>query len=459
MLNIITAAIPYTAAERLERLPLTKYQLKIFCAIGLAWLFDVIDIGMMTYALAPIQNYFHLNMKEAGLLGSVSFAGMFIGAALSGFLGDKFGRKRIFQISILIWGAASFLCASSSSIEYLMLFRFLLGIGMGMEFPVGQSLVCELTPTKYRGQTIAALAGFIPVGAVVCGILAVLILPIAGWRGLFFVQGIFAILALAPRQFIPESPRWLERTGQAEEANNVLKTMENEVSAALAGKPLPEPQTFDVAVYPTQVVSKVGHGLFSIWSSIYAKRTVMLWLAWFLILMGYHGTRVWLVNLLHAKGYSIIESSRFVLLITLAGIPGFGAAIWLVERWGRKPTLIATLIGMSIAYCLYSHADNLTQIITYGLIMHFFMYAMWCPLYVYTPELYPTQTRATGSGCASALGRLGAMLGPVLIGLILNDQSQSAVFTFAAGVFVIAALAILILGEETKGLLLEKVSP
>jgi putative MFS transporter len=457
--DMTIAAQTFNAAERLERLPLTKYQLKIFVAIGLAWLFDIIDINMMTYALAPLQQYFRVSTAQIGLLGSISFAGMFVGATFSGLLGDKFGRKRIFQLSILIWGAASFLCACSANIFWLTSFRFLLGIGMGMEFPVGQSLVCELTPAKYRGRTIAALAGFIPLGAIVCGILALLILPIAGWRGLFFVQGILAILAMTLRRAIPESPRWLEQSGQVEQANAVLETIENGVSVALAGKPLPEPQ---ILTFTHHIVQSTGNpvlALRSIWSSIYAKRTTMLWLVWFLVLLGHHGLKTWLASLLNAKGYSTMESTSYVLIMTLAGIPGFITSFYLVERWGRKPALVATLVGMAIAFCLYGHASNLREIITYGLITQFFVFAMWCPLYVYTPELYPTNTRATGSGCASALGRFGGILGPALVGIILPTCGQFTIFAGAAGLFVLAALTILILGEETKGRLLENISP
>ncbi len=449
----------FNAAERIERLPMTSYQLKIFSAIGIAWLCDVIDIGMMGYALGPVKKYFDLNATQAGLLGSSSFAGMFVGATLSGILGDKYGRKKIFQLSIFIWGIASIFCAIAGSIELLVLFRFLLGIGMGMEFPVGQSLVCELTSTKYRGRSVAALTGFMPVGAVICGIIALLILPVAGWRGLFVVQGLLAILAIAPRRFIPESPRWLEKSGQLEESNRILTAMEDGVAVALGGKPLPEPHKLETANDLALAVRQTSNTLRSIWSSIYARRTLMLWLAWFFILMGYHGLRTWLASLLQAKGYSIMESTSYILTITLAGIPGFACAFWLVERWGRKPTLVATVLGAAFSYYLYGNAGSLPQIIFYGLMTQFFMFAVLCPLYVYTPELYPTNVRATGSGCASGFGRLGAMFGPTMVGIILTGYGQSAVFTSASAVLIIAALVVLILGEETKGLLLEKISP
>src|SRR5579872_7507305 len=114
---MMTIKTTFNAAERLERLPITSYQIKIFSVIALAWFFDVIDIGMMTYALASIKEYFQLTKIQAGFLGSSSFAGMFLGSILSGMLGDKFGRKAVLQGSIIIWGIASFLCASAANIE------------------------------------------------------------------------------------------------------------------------------------------------------------------------------------------------------------------------------------------------------------------------------------------------------------------------------------------------------
>src|SRR5436309_1034642 len=137
-------------AQRLERLPVTSYQKGIFLIIATAWLFDSMDLGMMTFILGSIRSEFGLSTTQAGLLGSASFLGMFLGAAISGMLADRFGRRVVFQSSMVLWGAGSFLCATANDATTLMLFRVLLGIGMGMEFPIGQAMLSELMPTKQR---------------------------------------------------------------------------------------------------------------------------------------------------------------------------------------------------------------------------------------------------------------------------------------------------------------------
>jgi MFS transporter, putative metabolite:H+ symporter len=448
----------FTAAERIERLPLTRYQIKIFSVVALAWFFDIIDIAMMTYALAAIKDHFQLSKMQVGMLGSSSFAGMALGAILSGILGDKFGRKAVLQWSIIIWGIASFLCAQSATVDHLIMFRVLLGLGMGMELPAGQALISELASAKYRGRAIALLEGFVPLGAISAGIIACIILPVGGWRGLFVVQGILSVVVLIVRKYMPESPRWLEQVGKDEEANLVLIEMENGTAAALVESKLPEPKTI-TATRLAGHKANIWHRLCRIWSSGYSKRTTMLSITWFLVLNGYHGLNTWLGTMLHARGYSINESNLWMLLSTTAGIPGFLTAMWSIEKWGRKLTLITSLLGMALGFCLFGTAANIAQIILYGAIMKYFMYSMWCPLYVYTPELYETNIRTTGTGWASTCGRLGSMIGPFLIGMIASQFGQASVFNFGAGLLLLAAIVVLVLGEETKGQLLENISP
>nr|MDA8228891.1 MFS transporter [Desulfitobacterium hafniense] len=231
----------FSIPQRLERLPLTSYQKKIFYIIATAWFFDSMDLGMLTFVLGSIKADFQLTTVQAGLLSSTSFLGMFLGAAIAGMLADRFGRKIVFQSSMILWGSASFLCAFSSSVEMLAIGRILLGFGMGIEFPIGQSLVSEFIPAKNRGRYIALLEGFWPIGFIAAGLLAYIILPIGGWRMVFLCEGIPAIFVLIIRRIVPESPRWLDASGQHEEANKVMLVFEEEVRKSY-GRELPPVQ-------------------------------------------------------------------------------------------------------------------------------------------------------------------------------------------------------------------------
>ena len=145
----------YSAAARLERLPISGYHRVIFIIIAGAFFFDSIDLGMMTFVLGSIKQEFGLSTAQAGLLASSSFLGMAAGAALSGLLADRFGRKPVFQVSMIIWGVASYLCSTAASAQELIFYRVLLGLGMGMEFPIAQTILSEFTPTRQRGRYIA----------------------------------------------------------------------------------------------------------------------------------------------------------------------------------------------------------------------------------------------------------------------------------------------------------------
>ncbi|MGY4320372.1 MFS transporter [Bradyrhizobium sp. JR3.5] len=439
-------------AARLERLPLTSYQQWIFGIIATAWFFDSMDLAALTFVLGSIRQTFGLSTAEAGLLSSMSFLGMFIGAASAGLLADRFGRARVFQVSMIFWGLGSLCCGLSTTATALGASRLLLGFGMGMEFPVAQSMVSEIMPARNRGRYIAFLEGFWPLGFIASGLLTYFVLQAADWRWVFIMQAIPAVFVLVVRRYVPESPRWLASHGYSERAEATVRDIESRVRDRLGSKELP-PVVRQAAAPASEVT-----GLRTLFSGIYAKRTAMLWTLWFFALLGFYGLTTWLGALLQAKGFPITKSVFYTILISLAGIPGFLVSAWLVESWGRKATLVMNLLCGAIACHFYGSAADQTQLIIAGLCMQFFLFGMWSALYAYTPELYPTHVRATGTGFASAIGRIGSLIGPYVIGVILPAAGQSGVFALGAGAFVVAALAVLLLGEETRGRTLESIS-
>lgn len=439
-------------AARLERLPLTSYQRWIFGIIATAWFFDSMDLAALTFVLGSIRQTFGLSTAETGLLSSMSFLGMFAGAASAGLMADRFGRARVFQVSMIFWGLGSLCCGLSTTATALGASRLLLGFGMGMEFPVAQSMVSEIMPAKNRGRYIAFLEGFWPLGFIASGLLTYFVLQVADWRWVFILQAIPAVFVLIVRRYVPESPRWLASHGYSERAEATVRDIESRVRDRMGGKELP-PVVRQAAAPASEVT-----GLRTLFSGVYAKRTTMLWTLWFFALLGFYGLTTWLGALLQAKGFPITKSVFYTILISLAGIPGFLVSAWLVESWGRKATLVMNLLCGAIACHFYGSAADQTQLIIAGLCMQFFLFGMWSALYAYTPELYPTHVRATGTGFASAIGRIGSLIGPYVIGVILPAAGQSGVFALGAGAFVVAALAVLLLGEETRGRTLESIS-
>ncbi|MCP3750410.1 MFS transporter [Pseudomonas sp. SBB6] len=453
------AAQDYSAAQRLERLPISGYHRLIFIIIALAFFFDSMDLAMMTFLLGSIKAEFGLSTAQAGLLASSSFFGMVLGASLSGMLGDRYGRKPVFQWSIVLWGLASYLCSTAQSVETLTLYRVLLGIGMGMEFPIAQSMLSELIPAKRRGRYIALMDGFWPLGFVAAGVLSYFLLPLIGWRDIFLVLAVPAVFVLAIRFFLPESPRWLEQSGRLLEADTVLRGIEAKVMNSLGLQQLPVP-------VPLARTAPQAPGFFSafveLWSTQYRRRTLMIWSVWFFALLGFYGLTSWLSALLQQSGFAVTQSVYYTVLISLGGIPGFLVAAWLVEVWGRKPTCVMTLLGGGVMAYLYGQSavfgGQVELLIGTGLLMQFFLFGMWAVLYTYTPELYPTSARATGSGFASAVGRIGSLLGPMVTGLLFPLAGQGGVFALGALCFAVAALVVGVFGVETRGKTLEELS-
>jgi putative MFS transporter len=188
----------------------------------------------------------------------------------------------------------------------------------------------------------------------------------------------------------------------------------------------------------------------------------MVWLLWFFALLGFYGLTSWLGALLQQAGFAVTQSVYYTMLISLGGVPGFLCAAWLVERWGRKPTCIASLAGGAVMAFAYGqtalHGASVALLIGTGLAMQFFLFGMWAVLYTYTPELYGTGARATGSGFASAIGRVGSLIGPSVVGVVLPVFGQGGVFTLGALSFAAAAGAVWLLGIETRGLALEELA-
>lgn len=438
-------------AGRLERLPVTSYQTTICLIIALAWFLDCLDLGSMNYLLAALGKEFNLDNVVLGYLGSMSFVGMFIGAFLSGVLADRIGRKGVIQLAMLTWGIGGFGCALCWSVDSLFVFRFVIGLGLGAQLAAAHAFLPEFVPTKIRGQWTALMEGLSPVGIVCAGLIAWAVLPNLGWRWVFALEAIPCLWLFVLRFYVPESPRWLEAVGRVEEAEKITATMEEHVQRR-TGKPLP-PVTETLYVQEPEKTK-----IRDIFQGIYAKRTLMIWILWPAIQFGFYGINIWLGKLLVDAGYSIASSISFVTIIYVFGIIGSLAAVWLVEKVGRKLVVGLSVLMVAIMSYFYGHSANITQLYIFGCTMQFFAYIMWSSVYAYTPELYPTRLRATGCGMASSIGRLGALLGPTVVGLVLAAYGSGTVFSMAAVVFGVGALAVFILGVETKGKALEAIS-
>ncbi|TPQ22173.1 MFS transporter [Streptomyces sporangiiformans] len=440
-------------AARLERLPWTSYQRSLFLIIATAWLFDSIDLGALTHLLAPISAEFGLTELQAGLVGSATFAGMFIGAVGAGVLADRFGRLKVFKYSIIIWGSASVLLALSWDFASLAAFRLLLGIGMGAEFPVAAALLSEFMPSARRGRYVALMEGTWPIGFILAGIGSfVLLSTTLGWRGFFLAQALLAVVALIVRRNLPESPRWQVSRGHHADAIATLEHVERKTEAAF-GRPLPDPGPIDDRDTTGQQA-----GLRALFTDGYRKRTLASWTMWFCLLGGYYGLTTWIGKLLTDAGYDMVESVGYIVLMALWGIPGFLTAAWLLERIGRKFCLVGFSLSSAAAAFVYGNASGVTELIISGSVLQFLFFGMFSSIFAYTPELFPTRARAIGMGSSTAAGRLGSIFGPVVVPLVIAAQGPSVVFAASAVLFVTGSVVAILFLPETRQTVLEDIS-
>lgn len=433
--------------SRIQRLPVGKFHYMLLLVIGLGWMFDAMDTGLISFILAKMAEDWAMTPTEKGWVVSIGFVGMAIGAVTSGALADRFGRKTVFAATLVIYSLATAACAFAPNLTWLLVFRFIVGLGLGGQLPVAVTLVSEYIPAHVRGRFIVMLESFWGLGWLCAALLSYFVIPDFGWQAAFLLGGIPALYAIVIWKYVPESVPYLIQRGRIQEAQKLVKEIERKCGVEV------------IEIFQTQpVVEKQSIAFSTLWTGRLAQRTIMLWLIWFGIVFSYYGIFTWLPSLLVQQGYSIVQSFEYVLVMILAQLPGYAVAAWLVEKWGRKATL-SSFIGMcAISAYFFGQAGSVTEIVMWGCILSFFNLGAWGVLYTYTPEQYPTHIRAFGSGWAGAIGRMGGIAAPMAVThLMVLEQGFSLVFMMFTAVLVAVALVILVLGEETKGKRLDSI--
>lgn len=426
--------------ERLDRLPVTGKHKKLLIGSGIGWALDAMDVGLISFIMAALAVHWGITPTESSWLASIGFIGMAIGATFGGLLADKFGRRHVFALTLLVYGLATGASALSTGLVMLLVLRFLIGLGLGAELPVASTLISEFSPVKVRGRMVVLLEAFWAVGWILAAVIGTFVVGAhdSGWRWALALGMVPAFYALYVRLHLPESVRFLESRGRHEEAEEIVASFEAAVPADAELADAPSTPTFA----EDDVTSR------SIWSPSLRGRTAALWTVWFCVNLSYYGAFVWIPSLLVADGFSLVKSFSFTLIITLAQLPGYAMAAWLIEVWGRRVTLAAFLVGSACAAGLYGFAHTEWLILVAGCLLSFFNLGAWGALYAVGPELYPTHLRGAGTGAAAGFGRLASIIAPLLVPLILAGAGSGWLFALFAAAFALAALAAFALPEQ-----------
>lgn len=449
-------APPADLTARLDKVPVSRFHWRLVGISGIGWMFDSMDVGIISFVVATLAREWGLGPAEVAWILSIGLLGMLVGAAVSGMLADRFGRKPMFQWTVLIFSFATGLSGLAWSYASLLGARFLTGFGLGGELPIASTLVSEFSPAKARGRLLVILESFWAYGWILAALIAYFIIPQYGWRVAFLLGTIPAFYVFILRRSLPESPRFLMSQGRVGEAEEVVRQVERE-----SGVRPPSGSNLRAMGLAGRTKQASAMQRFSeLWSGPYRRRTVMLWILWFTIVFSYYGIFTWLPTLLSEGGRGLTRSFSYVLIITLAQIPGYFSAAYLVEKLGRKWTLVSYLFLTAVGAFFFRNAAAEMDILFWGSFISFFNLGAWGVVYTYSPEMYPTRVRGTGVGSAAACGRLAGVLAPLVVGQMLGSfgVGYESVFVMFAAVLLVGAINVALLGEETKGRTLEEIA-
>ena len=433
--------------SRVQRLPIGKFHYTLLWVIGLGWMFDAMDTGLISFILTTMADEWQMSAAEKGWVVSITFVGMAIGAVFAGGLADRIGRRTVFAMTLLIYSLATALCAFAPNLTWLLLFRFIVGLGLGGQLPVAVTLISEYIPAHVRGRFIVLLESFWGLGWLVAALMSYFVIPNYGWHIAFLLGGLPALYVFMILKKVPESVPYLINRGRIAEAHALVQKLERQCGVEVIEQ-----------IEVKAVADKQSVSFRQLWSGPLARRSLMLWLIWFGIVYSYYGIFTWLPSLLVKQGYSIVQSFEYVLIMILAQLPGYVVAAWLVEKLGRKPTLAGFIALCAMAAYFFGQANSVNMIMFWGCLMSFFNLGAWGVLYTYTPEQYPTNIRAFGSGWASAIGRMGGIVAPLVVThMMVMNNGFSHIFIMFTVVLLSVALVIVLLGQETQGKTLESI--
>ncbi|MFE5243471.1 MULTISPECIES: MFS transporter [unclassified Streptomyces] len=440
-------------AARLERLPHSRWHIKVRFLIGAVTFFEAFDQLLAASALPVLMKEWHLSTGQATFAVTSASIGMLLGALAAGWLGDHIGRVRTVALGVAVTGLASLAVAFSGSIETFSLFRFVQGLGIGGVVPVAATYINEIARSDKRGRFVLLYEMIFPAGLAAATLLAVWVVPAFGWRAMFLVGALPVLIAALLPRHVEESPRWLLARGRTAEAEAAIARIEAEVARATAEElPAPVPSTDENEPKGT---------LMDLFRGRYLRRTAVLSGLWFVAYYVNHGISTWLPSL-YTKEFDLDLTTAlvFTLVSNVTGLLGTFVMAMLIDRIGRRPALIGAFVGtvLSLGVLAVAGATSGGQVALFASCTTFFLYAINAGLYLYSPELYPTFNRAKGAAFGGLWNRIGVILGPVTVGAIIGaGGSLALVFAQLAVVGAVGAL-IAWFAVETKGRTLEELN-
>jgi putative MFS transporter len=440
------------AGARLDRLPISSFHYRIFWLVGAGMFFDGYDLYVAASVLATLFQTKFSTLPQNLQFVSLTFVGMTVGALVTGFVGDKMGRRFTYQINLLIFGLASLAAAFAQDMPQLIICRFVQGLGLGAEIVVGYSTLTEFVPPKSRGRWLSFMAFLVVAGFPATSILGYLIIPSYGWRPMFVIAGVGSLIVWYLRKKLPESPRWLEAQGRTAEAEALMTEIEKEVAADTGGK-LPAPAK-TVAVPQVAASAMLKPPLL--------QRMIVG--SWLLITINslIFGFVIFLPQFFMRQGLTIANSLAYTMVLSAASLVGCALGAWSSDAIGRRPSILGASLATIVFGWIYAHfnaASDPTIVLSVGFLLIVAIYVQTAILFgVYTPELFPTEIRLRANGICNTFGRASSVVVPFIVGALLVNYGFPAVVWFMIGLVVVQMILTWLWGVEPANRALEDVA-
>src|SRR5579872_1720969 len=441
---------PVNAGARLDRLPISSFHYRIFWLVGAGMFFDGYDLYVAGGVLAStIQTKFSTLPQNLQFL-SLTFVGMTLGSLVTGFVGDRFGRRFTYQINLLVFGLASLAAALAQDMTQLIACRFVQGLGLGAEIVVGYSTLTEFVPPASRGRWLSFMAFLTVCGFPATAILSYLIIPTWGWRPMFVIAGIGSLIVWYLRKNLPESPRWLESQGRSAEAEALMQTIEKEVAQTVA---LPAP----VASAPPTQLSAAAMFRPPILQRLLVGSWVLITINTLIF-----GFVIFLPQFFLRQGLTITNSLGYTVVLACASLVGCAAGAALSDTLGRRWSIMGASLLTIVAGWFYAHSNAASDpaiVLGIGAVLLIAIYIQTAILFgVYTPELFPTEIRLRANGICNTLGRGATVISPFVVGALMVDYGLPGVISLMIGLVLVQIVVVWAWGVEPRNRGLEDVA-
>lgn len=376
---------------------------KLLGVLGTAWLFDAMDVAMLSFIMTLLKTEWHLTPAQLGLVSAATSVGMVFGALFCGYLADRIGRKRVLIYTLILFSCGNILLTLTPNVTLFILVRFLTGIGLGGELPVAATLISDHYQGTTQSRMLVLVDSFWAIGWVIASVLAFWVMPLVGWRWTVLATSVTVLYAWLMRRHLPDDK-------------------------------------------PAEPMKKQSFRV--LWQPENRQQTITLSLMWFVVMLTYYGMFLWLPSVLLLRGFPIVTSFGYTLLISLAQLPGYYLAAWLMGKLHRKTVLMIYLCGTVLSAVAFSMASSNVGVLMSGGWLSFFDLGAWGTLIAFTPGQFPKAIRGTGMGMAQSVGRVGATIGPYMVGLLLQFQFGVAQIWSVFVAFLLVGIIVLAFGVK-----------